>query len=87
MSRFDRTLIIKRAVTDSYQYDDEGYCDTKILYGGSIYWAGVADGNGELMCAECMLQTLITQLSATGTIPEYKDNWQAEWKEYTKRMI
>ena len=77
----DRVLIIRHAVRDKNgQYDDEGHCESKIPFGGSIFWMGVKDGNGESMCAECSLLSLLHQLSITGTIPSYEDKWTEEWK-------
>jgi len=78
---FDRVLFVRHAVIrNEGEYDDVGYCDRKIPFGGSIYWVGVAGGNGELMCAECALNTLLQQLSMTGTIPVYEDNWFKDWE-------
>jgi len=80
----DRTYV-ERHCAYRDMYDDNGYCDTKIPKYGSFYWAGVADGNGEAMCSECMLATLLQQLRTTGTIPEYKDSWRAEFNQITGR--
>lgn len=81
----DRVIVVRNAVTNKAgEYDDEGYCDTKIPWGGSIYWLGVVDGNGERMCADCALGTILQQLLITGTIPEYKDNWFEDWNTMRK---
>jgi len=85
-SWLDRVLISRHAVTKKDgEYDDEGYCDEKIPLAGSIYWVGVADGNGETMCAQCVLITLLQQLSITGTIPLYIDNWFVDWNRMREK--
>lgn len=83
----ERTLII-RCCAPKEMYDDGGYCDTKIKRFGIYYWAGVADGNGEKMCSDCMLQTLIHQvITERGEIPEYVDNWLVEFEAITKKEV
>jgi len=74
----ERTIIVRHCIHKD-GYDDEGYCENKIKKYNSIYWAGVADGNGELMCSECMLQCLLYQLSNGGRIPKYEDNWEIDF--------
>jgi len=69
-------VLIERHCAHKDMYDDGGYCDTKIKKYHSYYWMGVADGNGETMCSECALQTLLHQLQSGGCIPKYIDKWQ-----------
>lgn len=73
-------VFISRHCAHKDMYDDSGYCDTKIKKYHSYYWAGVADGNGEIMCPECMLNCLLNQLNNGGCIPEYKDEWHSDFE-------
>lgn len=70
----ERTLIVRHCASDE-MYDDEGSCETKIKKYGLYYWVAIADGNGENMCSECTLQTIIHQLRKGGCIPQYEDCW------------
>lgn len=74
----ERTTIVRHCAHKD-MYDDGGYCEHKIKRYEPIYWAGVADGNGELMCSDCMLQHLLHQLQNGGCMPEYEDNWKNDF--------
>ena len=80
----ERTTITRHCASKD-MYDDGGYCETKIRRLGVYYWAGVADGNGENMCSDCMLQALLYQLQETNKIPEYTDRWMEDFKLITGR--
>lgn len=81
----DRTLIVRHCATKD-MYDDGGYCETKIRKYQPYYWAGVADGNGESMCSECMLRHLVHQLQNGGCIPEYVDEWQQDFESIKEEL-
>jgi len=80
----DRTLIVRHCALKD-MYDDRGCCETKIRKYESYYWTGVADGNGENMCSDCMLQCLIHQLKHGGGIPQYYDEWMDDFDGKIKK--
>jgi len=69
-------LVIRRCAKQD-MFDDNGYCEHKILKWEGYYTRVVPDGNCDNHCSNCMLQMIIADKERDF---KYRDDWFLEHK-------